>query len=144
MDFRESRKTHHMDDFLTYNVDKTWKILLDFVLGRTFNDHGDMTKARLYGWTTTVDTTESYIQCFDRLKKMKVIPTDWIHFLQFHSQTNNLSVDINIISLDLSQAGFIYELLFLKSNKFSFSISCWTTYTGHTRINKQIKNFYLQ
>ncbi|CAF3333904.1 unnamed protein product [Rotaria sp. Silwood1] len=51
----------------------TWEFI-DFVLGRTFDDHGDMTKARQYGWTTTVDTSECFIQCFDRLKKMEVIP----------------------------------------------------------------------
>ncbi|CAF1225176.1 unnamed protein product [Rotaria sordida] len=48
----------------------------DFILGRTFDDHGDMTKARRYGWTTTVDTSECYFQCFDRLKKMKVISSN--------------------------------------------------------------------
>ncbi|UJR26448.1 hypothetical protein I4U23_007778 [Adineta vaga] len=51
----------------------TWNFI-DFVLGRAFDDHGDMTKARKFGWTTTVDTKQSYIQCFDRLKQMKIIP----------------------------------------------------------------------
>ena len=50
--------------------------LLDFILGRAFDDHGDMTKARQSGWTATVDTFESYAQCFNRLKKMKIIPSD--------------------------------------------------------------------
>jgi hypothetical protein len=49
---------------------------LDFIFGRAFDDHGDMTKARRYGWTTTVDTNECYIQCFNRLKQMGVIPSD--------------------------------------------------------------------
>jgi hypothetical protein len=49
---------------------------LDFVLGRAFDDHGDMSKALHYGWTTTVDTAECYIQCFNRLKKMDVIPSE--------------------------------------------------------------------
>ncbi len=39
--------------------------LLDFVLGRSFDDHGDMSKARQYGWTTTIDTNECYIQYFN-------------------------------------------------------------------------------
>jgi hypothetical protein len=60
-----------------FRIDKTANIsLLDFVLGRTFDDHGDMTKARQYGWTTTVDTNKCYMQCFDRLKNMKIIPLD--------------------------------------------------------------------
>ncbi len=50
--------------------------MLDFVLGRAFDDHGDMSKAHQYGWTTTVDTNECYIQCFNRLKKMEIIPLD--------------------------------------------------------------------
>ena len=50
--------------------------LLDFIFGRAFDDHGDMSKARKYGWTTTVDTAQSYIQCFDRLKSMRIIPSD--------------------------------------------------------------------
>lgn len=48
---------------------------LDFVLGRAFDDHGDMSKARKYGWTTTVNTVESYVRCFDRLKEMEIIPS---------------------------------------------------------------------
>ena len=48
----------------------------DFVLSRAFDDHGDMTKARRYGWTTTVDTSQSYIRCFNQLKQMGVIPAD--------------------------------------------------------------------
>ncbi|CAF3670925.1 unnamed protein product [Adineta steineri] len=53
----------------------TWGFV-DFGLGRAFDDHGDMTNARQYGWTVTVDTTECYAQCFDRLKKLKIIPSD--------------------------------------------------------------------
>jgi len=48
----------------------------DFFVGRTFDDEGDMSKARKFGWTTTCDTVESYIECFDRLKKMKIIPAN--------------------------------------------------------------------
>lgn len=50
-------------------------IRLDFILGRTFDDHGNMTKARKYGWTATVDTSQCYLGCFDRLKAMKIIPS---------------------------------------------------------------------
>jgi hypothetical protein len=61
-------------DLFLCEVDKI--SLLDFVLGRAFDDHGDMSKARRYGWTTTIDTNQSYIQCFNRLKKMEVIPSN--------------------------------------------------------------------
>ncbi len=64
-------------DLFLYKIDKICKIsLLDFVLSRAFDDHGDMSKARQYGWTTTIDTNECYIQCFNRLKQMEVIPSD--------------------------------------------------------------------
>ncbi|CAF4781111.1 unnamed protein product [Rotaria sp. Silwood1] len=36
--------------------------------------HGDLSKARRFGWTIEVDTFDGYIQCFDRLKQLKVIP----------------------------------------------------------------------
>jgi hypothetical protein len=53
-------------------------IIFVFVLDgslRSANDrHGDLTKARQYGWTTQVDTFHGYVQCFDRLRKLKVIP----------------------------------------------------------------------
>ena len=49
---------------------------LDFIFGRTFDDVGDMSKARQYGWTTTLDTSESYAQCFDQLKRAKIIPKE--------------------------------------------------------------------
>lgn len=53
----------------------TWSFI-DFVLGRAFDDQGDLTKARQYGWTANVDTIESYIQCFNRLKELRIIPSD--------------------------------------------------------------------
>ncbi|CAF1021594.1 unnamed protein product [Rotaria sp. Silwood1] len=36
--------------------------------------HGDLSKARQFGWTIEVNTFDGYIQCFDRLKQLKVIP----------------------------------------------------------------------
>jgi hypothetical protein len=50
--------------------------LLDFVLGRTFDDRGDMSKAYKYGWKRTIDSGECYLRCFDRLKKMGIIPLE--------------------------------------------------------------------
>ena len=42
---------------------------------RSPNDRqGDLTKAREFGWTIQVDTFDGYVQCFDRLKQLKVIP----------------------------------------------------------------------
>jgi len=58
-------------------INKIYKIsLLDFVLGRAFGDHDDMSKARQYGWTTTIDTNECYIQFFNRLKKIEIISSN--------------------------------------------------------------------
>ncbi|CAF0874740.1 unnamed protein product [Adineta ricciae] len=51
----------------------TWMFSF-FLLNVPYNIEGDLSKARKYGWTTTVDTADAYIQCFDRLKQMKVIP----------------------------------------------------------------------
>ncbi|CAF2306063.1 unnamed protein product [Rotaria sp. Silwood2] len=53
----------------------TWEFI-DFVLGRAFDDHDNMAKAHQYGWTTTVNINECFIQCFHRLKKMTVIPSN--------------------------------------------------------------------
>jgi hypothetical protein len=42
---------------------------------KSANDrHGDLSKARQFGWTTQVETFHGYAQCFDRLKQLKVIP----------------------------------------------------------------------
>ncbi len=42
---------------------------------KSANDrHGDLSKARQFGWTTQVETFDGYAQCFDRLKELKVIP----------------------------------------------------------------------
>ncbi|UJR32523.1 hypothetical protein I4U23_019985 [Adineta vaga] len=63
-----------------YNLDKAsfdyanW-LFTHYLFSIPYNTEGDLTKARSYGWTTTIDTAESYSQCFDRLKKMKIIPT---------------------------------------------------------------------
>jgi hypothetical protein len=48
---------------------------LDAIANIPFNIEGDLSKARKYGWNTSVDTAETYIKCFDRLKKMKIIPS---------------------------------------------------------------------
>lgn len=40
-----------------------------------FSAEGDMSKAHKYGWTTKIDTVASYIECFENLKSMKMIPT---------------------------------------------------------------------
>ena len=42
---------------------------------RSPNDRqGDLSKARRFGWTTIVDTFDGYVECFQRLKQLKVIP----------------------------------------------------------------------
>lgn len=42
---------------------------------RSSNDRqGDLSKARRFGWTTIVDTFDGYVECFQRLKQLKVIP----------------------------------------------------------------------
>ncbi|CAF1395772.1 unnamed protein product [Rotaria sordida] len=62
-----------------YNIDEaafeytTWMFTHN-VVNISFNAEGDLSKARKYGWTTTTDTAASYIECFDKLKKMKIIP----------------------------------------------------------------------
>jgi len=53
----------------------TWGFI-DFVLGRAYDDHASMNKARKYGWTTKIDTSERYLKCFDRLRQMKIIPSE--------------------------------------------------------------------
>ena len=43
---------------------------------RSPNDRqGDLSKARQFGWTSTVETFDGYAECFDRLKTLKVIPS---------------------------------------------------------------------
>lgn len=42
---------------------------------RSSNDRqGDLSKARQFGWTTTVDTFDGYAECFNRLKELHIIP----------------------------------------------------------------------
>lgn len=42
---------------------------------RSANDrHGDLSKARQFGWTIEVDTFAGYVECFDRLRQLKMIP----------------------------------------------------------------------
>ena len=48
--------------------------ILDGSLRSPNDRHGDLTKAREFGWTIQVDTFDGYAQCFDRLKELKVIP----------------------------------------------------------------------
>jgi hypothetical protein len=49
--------------------------ILDGSLRSPNDRQGDLGKARKFGWTTEVDTFDGYAQCFDRLKKLKVIPS---------------------------------------------------------------------
>ncbi|CAF1080514.1 unnamed protein product [Adineta steineri] len=52
----------------------TWAFA-DGSLRSPLDRYGNLTKAREFGWTTIVDTFDGYAQCFDRLKKLKVIPS---------------------------------------------------------------------
>ncbi|CAF1365626.1 unnamed protein product [Didymodactylos carnosus] len=51
----------------------TWDFA-DAIVGRAFDEYGDMSKARKLGWNKYVDTGDSYLRTFDRLKKLKIIP----------------------------------------------------------------------
>ncbi|GAB5585437.1 hypothetical protein Unana1_00337 [Umbelopsis nana] len=46
----------------------------DGVTGRTWPDNVSMEKAKKYGWNVVKDTWKSYVEIFDELKRMKVIP----------------------------------------------------------------------
>ena len=48
---------------------------LDGSLKSANDRHGDLSKARRFGWTSTVDTFDGYAQCFDRLKALNIIPS---------------------------------------------------------------------
>lgn len=50
-------------------------IISDGSLRSPLDRQGDLTKARQFGWTTTVETFDGYAECFDRLKTLKVIPS---------------------------------------------------------------------
>ncbi|CAF1627022.1 unnamed protein product [Rotaria magnacalcarata] len=62
-----------------YNIDAgafeltSW-MFMHIIVNLPFSPEGDLSKARIYGWTTTTDTAASYTQCFDKLKAMKIIP----------------------------------------------------------------------
>jgi len=46
----------------------------NFVTGRTWGDEGDMTAARSVGWDVTIDTYQSYVEVFEKMKELKIIP----------------------------------------------------------------------
>jgi hypothetical protein len=49
--------------------------IIDGSLKSPNDRHGDLNKARQFGWMTQADTFDGYAQCFDRLKQLKVIPS---------------------------------------------------------------------
>ncbi|UJR27752.1 hypothetical protein I4U23_009025 [Adineta vaga] len=51
----------------------TWAFV-DGSLKSSNDRYGDLSKARQFGWTIEVDTFDGYVQCFDRLKQLKMIP----------------------------------------------------------------------
>ncbi|KAJ3283660.1 hypothetical protein HK104_010277 [Borealophlyctis nickersoniae] len=63
----------------TYGLDSsafqcaTWAFA-DFIVGRTWSDQGDMSKARHAGWDVTVDSFQAYVDVFDRMKLLNLIP----------------------------------------------------------------------
>lgn len=51
----------------------TWDFL-GFVLGRNYNIVISMSKARKYGWTSYIDTWESFDNTFKALEELKFLP----------------------------------------------------------------------
>lgn len=49
-------------------------MFIDGSLKSSNDRQGDLSKARQYGWTETVNTFDGYAQCFDRLKQLQIIP----------------------------------------------------------------------
>jgi len=49
--------------------------IIDGSLKSPNDRHGDLSKARQFGWLTQADTFDGYAQCFNRLKQLKVIPS---------------------------------------------------------------------
>ncbi|CAF1384659.1 unnamed protein product [Rotaria sp. Silwood1] len=51
----------------------TWTFM-DAIVNIPFDVAADLSKARKFGWTTKIDSADCFIECFDKLKKMKIIP----------------------------------------------------------------------
>jgi hypothetical protein len=66
-------RSGHYQNFLN-KINKIF-FIIDGSLKSANDRHGDLSKARQFGWTTEVDTFDGYVQCFDRLKKLNVIPS---------------------------------------------------------------------
>jgi hypothetical protein len=60
--------------YTSLSIDQFAFFVLDGSLRSPNDRHGDLTKAREFGWTIEVATFDGYAQCFDRLKQLKVIP----------------------------------------------------------------------